>query len=133
MDARNRPGGIVLNPLVFIVDNGKRLSELTIAIARSGIEVLQCSSISDLQKLCQERNRGVVMLDLDDPCVTNRMLGEIARKCPILRIIGVSDRLFHPEFKEAMRSYLYACMSKPVDMEELMYLVKSVFRDLTTT
>jgi len=73
------------------------------------------------------------MLDLDNPCVTNRMLREIARRCPSLKIIGVSGRLFHPEFKEAMRSYLYACMAKPVDVEALMYLVNSVFRDSTPT
>jgi DNA-binding NtrC family response regulator len=120
-------------PIGFHSRQRQTVIRLTIAIARSGIEVLQCLSVSDLQNPSQERTRGVVILDLDDPCVTNRMLGEITRKCPILKIIGVSGRLFHPEFKEAMRSYLYACMSKPVDVEELMYLVKSVFRDLTTT
>jgi DNA-binding NtrC family response regulator len=131
---RDCAGRIILNPLVVIVENDtKQLSELTTSLAAKGIEVLQCSSISDLERLIQENHIGVAVLDLDNGRVTNRVLREITRKCPSLKIIAVSGRSFHPELEEAMRSYLYACMSKPVDVENLMYLVESIFRDLPPT
>jgi DNA-binding NtrC family response regulator len=123
-----------VKPFVVMVENGtKQPPELMDVLGASGMEVLRCAYMRDLEKLCQEGHFGVLILDLDNSLFTNRVLREIARKCPCLKIIGISGRFFHPELEEAMRSYLYACISKPVDMEELIYLVKSIFRNLTQT
>jgi DNA-binding NtrC family response regulator len=117
-----------LNPLVFIVEDGTtQLSELATTLAAGTVDVLQCSSISDLEKLCLTNDHAAVVLDLDNVRVTNPVLREITRKCPCLRIIAVSGRLFHPELEESMRSYLYACMSKPVDVDDLLYWSKVSF------
>jgi len=115
--------------VIFVATGNDQLPELTTAFAENGIRVLRCSSIPDAERLCRENDRAVVVLDLDKVPVTNRALKELSAKCPSVPIIGVADRRFHPELKEAMRSYLYACMCKPVDVEELMYLVKSIFQD----
>jgi len=106
-------------------------SELVTALAASGIEVLLCRSISVVEKLCHEDDLGVVILGLDDPRVNNRVLRDLKRKRPALHIIGISSRAFHPELKDAISNYIYACLRKPVDFDELIYLLKSI--SFTTT
>jgi len=66
-----------------------------------------------------------VILDLDSLPVDNRLLRNLRRKDPSVRIIVLSSRRFHPELEEAMSTHIYACLSKPVDSEELIYWLKS--------
>lgn len=113
--------------VILVETTGEQPPELTTSLEASGFQVVSCCSIPDLEKHSQENDLGVVILDLDDPLVSNRVLRDVKRKRPALQIIGVSSRPFHPELKEALAHYLYACLCKPVDPEELIYLVKSIF------
>jgi len=51
----------------------------------------------------------------------------------INRAMAVSGRPFHPELKEALATYICACLCKPVDLDEPIYLVKSIFCTATTS
>ncbi len=126
--SKNRPERIILKQSIILVDSGREsLPEVATTLEASGFQVLQCRSTSDLGKLGRKSDRRVVILDLDDALINNRVLKDVKRKRPAMQIIGISRRPFHPELKEAMRSYIYACMSKPMDAEELIYLVKGLF------
>jgi DNA-binding NtrC family response regulator len=122
-----------LGQSIILLDPGTELPEMAATLEATGFRVSMCRSTSDLERLIRRKSGGVVILDLDNPLFNNRTLGGMKRKHPALQMIGVSSRPFHPELKEAMSSYLYACISKPVDVEELTYLVKAIFRDLTPT
>ncbi|MBI4963763.1 MAG: response regulator [Desulfomonile tiedjei] len=117
-------------PIILVGTSKKQSSELATTLEANGFQVLRYRSISDLEKLGQEKDRLVVILDLDKASVSNRVLRNLKRKRPALQIIGISSLPFHPELGEAISSYLFACISKPVDTEELMYLLKSIVRDL---
>jgi DNA-binding NtrC family response regulator len=99
----------------------------------SGFQVLPCRSISDLENLCGEDDLGVVILDLDNPLVNNRVLRDLKQKRPAMQLIGISSRVFHPELKDAISKYMYACLCEPLDPEELIYLVKSIFCNATNS
>ncbi len=116
-----------MNSAVIFVESGRRQRpELKASLEANGFQVLPCRSILDLEKLCREEDRGVVILDLDAPVMNNRVLRDVKRKRPALQIIGTSSRSFHPELKEAFSSHIYACLCGPIDPEELIYLVKSI-------
>lgn len=112
---------------IILLDPDTEQPELATTLEATGFRVLQCRSTADLERLIRKRNCGLVILDLDNPLFDNRVLGAMKRKHPALQIIGVSSRPFHPELKEALMSYIYACISRPVDPDELNYLVKSIF------
>ncbi len=114
-------------PVILVETIEEQPPELVTSLEANGFQVLPCCSISDMEKLSQESDLGVVILDLDDPYISNRVLRDVKKKRPALQIIGVSSRPFHPELKEAIANYMYACLCKPVDPEELIYLVKSIF------
>jgi DNA-binding NtrC family response regulator len=117
----------ILGQSIILFDPGTEQPELAKTVEATGFLVLECRSISDMERLIRKKNCGLVIVDLDNPLVNNRVLGGMKRQHPALQIIGVSSRPFHPELKEALMSYIYACISKPVDLDELNYLVKSIF------
>lgn len=117
-----------MSPSVILVETGRvQPTELKVSLETNGFQVLPCHSIPDLEILCQESRLGVVILDLDNPLVNNRVLRDLKRKCPGMYLIGISERLVHPELKEAISNHIYACLCEPIDPEELIYLVKSIY------
>lgn len=83
-------------------------------------------SLDDVQQYMRGRDRGVLIVDLDTEQVTNTALRELKRKHTIT-IIALSGKHLHPDLEESLRHHIYACLGKPVDPDELSYMLKSVF------
>jgi len=84
-------------------------------------------SVKDLSEFIQEGQCGLLILDLDTIDVDKTLFRKLKRTKPSLCIVGLSSRSFHPELEEAMSSHIYACLGKPLDEEELLYWVKSLY------
>ena len=54
------------------------------------------------------------------------MLRDLKKK-HYITIIAVSERKLHPELAESMGSHIFASLVKPVDPDDLEYLLKGVF------
>jgi DNA-binding NtrC family response regulator len=83
-------------------------------------------SLAGLLRHIEDSSCHAVILDLDSIPVDNRFIRNLCRKNPELCVIGISSRTFHPELEEAMRTHISACLSKPVNEEELIYWLKSI-------
>ena len=70
-----------------------------------------------------------LILSLDTTAVTNKIFRELKTKKPRLNIIALSKRQFHPELEEALREYISVCLAKPVDSDELVYWLKTIFEN----
>jgi DNA-binding NtrC family response regulator len=70
-----------------------------------------------------------IILNLDNVSVTNKILKDLKRKNPMINIIGLSKRQFHPELEEALREYISVCLAKPVDPDELTYWLKTIYEN----
>ena len=84
-------------------------------------------SVNNLSEFIQKDHCGLLILDLDTIEVDKNLFRKLKRTKPSLSIVGLSSRSFHPELQEAMSSHIYACLSKPLDEEELIFWVKSLF------
>ncbi|MDH3572700.1 MAG: response regulator [Desulfobacteraceae bacterium] len=84
-------------------------------------------SVNNLSEFIREGHCGLLILDLDTIEVDKNLFRKLKRTKPSLSIVGLSSRSFHPELQEAMSSHIYACLSKPLDEEELIFWVKSLF------
>jgi len=93
-------------------------------------QVTPMYSLPDLERSLQGQGKGysVVIIDLDTLPVDMNLFRRFKRIKPTLNIIGLSSRPFHPELEEAMTRHIYACLSKPVDEDELDFWIKSLFR-----
>jgi len=87
---------------------------------------LRLESIDDVPQYMQGRESGVLILDLDSEPITNASLREL-KKNHSLTIIALSREQFHPRLEEALRHHIYACLGKPADPDELLYVLKSIF------
>lgn len=83
-------------------------------------------SLADLEKHLARQQSGVVILDLDTVPVDNHFFRDLKKRHRGLCILGVSSLPYHPGLAEAMASYIYACLAKPLDMEELGYWLRSI-------
>lgn len=87
-----------------------------------------CSfTLREIEAVLQEPGCRLVIFDLDTIPLDNRALKEFKKFHEDLSILAVSERSFHPELKESMTNHIYACLNKPVDADELIYCVNSIF------
>jgi len=121
------------DPIVVIDTEMTHCGAICKMLQAHGYRGIQAQSIADLPNLIQKSGSRAVIWNLDTVPVENREFRNLKKKHPGLYILAVSDRVFHPELKEAMTTYIYACLGKPVDPDDLIYLVKSIFRNATNS
>jgi len=100
--------------------------EIQGALKNNNFNTVMTNSITDLEKAMKGADVEVLVLDLDTVPIENRFLRNLKKQQPAMSIIGLSTRSFHPELKEAMRKHIYACLTKPVDPDELVYWIHSI-------
>jgi DNA-binding NtrC family response regulator len=86
----------------------------------------ELSSMGDVSGYMHSRDKGVLIVDIDTEQVTNAVLRELKKKHH-LTIIALSGEHLHPDLEESLRNHIYACLRKPADPDELLYLLRSVF------
>lgn len=116
-------------PIIVIIADKKQAAELGTVLETQNYRSVQSKLLTHLERLVREHSCRAVILDLDTVPVDNRTLRELTRAYPGIRVLAVSGRRLHPELKEALSSHIYACLCKPVDPDELIYWLKSVFSD----
>ena len=87
------------------------------------------NSLARMDRYVTETDCRAVVLNLDNISVTNKMLRDLKRKKPSISIIAHSKRQFHPELEESLREYISVCLTEPVDADELIYWLKTVFEN----
>ncbi|MDR3553373.1 MAG: response regulator [Syntrophobacteraceae bacterium] len=105
------------------LDEGRRLCAI---LKGRHYDAAPIDSLDALTTAARQRSCRCVILDLDTLSVDNRFIRNLLRDNPDLCVIGTSSRTFHPELEEAMRTHIFACLSKPVDEDELIYWLKII-------
>ena len=86
-------------------------------------------SYPDLLNLVQGTDSRVVIVDLDTVPIDNRTIRELVLKYPGTYLLCLSKDRFHPHLKEALCYHIYACLNKPVDLDELFYWLRSIYEN----
>ena len=90
---------------------------------------VEMNKMVDLEPYLRASDCRAVILNLDNIRVTNQALRELKRKKPDASIIVLSERQFHPELEEAFRDYISVCLKQPLDPDELVYWLRSIFEN----
>ncbi|MGA2228651.1 MAG: hypothetical protein ABSH41_29810 [Syntrophobacteraceae bacterium] len=113
--------------IAVVQGNNEEREDLCAELREHLFQVASFPSLADFEQ--GERNFAVVIFDLNSLPVTNQLLQEYSKTMPGLYMIAVSSRTFHPELREAMTTCLTACLTKPVDLNELVYLLKGILME----
>jgi len=89
-------------------------------------------SLKDLEQELHKDPEVAVILDLDTVPVTSQFLRGLRKIHPQLHMLGVSKLSYHPGLEEVIGSHLFACLVKPLDVEELSFWLKSITENLSS-
>jgi len=112
--------------ILMLATDTELFEEVRRALKNENTHMVNTNSITDLEKTVKSTDIEVLVLDLDTLPIENRFIRNLKKQQPAMTIIGLSDRSFHPELKEAMRKHIYACLCKPIDPDELVYWINSI-------
>jgi DNA-binding NtrC family response regulator len=112
--------------IVILDANKKNCRELCAMLDEQNYNIVPKHSLNDLSEFIHDISCQLLILDLDSISVDKNLFRKLKKNNPKLYIVGLSSRPFHPELEEAMSHHIYACLSKPVDEEELVYWIKSL-------
>ena len=85
--------------------------------------------LADLEGHFEKGGYLAVILDIDSVPVDNRVIRKLTMKFPEVCFLCTSKDRFHPELKDAICYHIYACLTKPVEPDEIFYLLRSVYED----
>ena len=115
--------------IVVVGADNKQTRELLTQLQRWKYQTVAVHSLADLTQYVQKSSCRAVIIDLDNLPVVENFFRDLKEMYPSLNIMGLSSRSFHPELEEAISNYIFACLRKPVDTDELSYLLKSIYEN----
>lgn len=122
---------IMKKPGIAIIDadtqNGRQFCTL---LEKLNYSASLFNSLEDLEGYLERDSEIAVILDLDSIVIQSQAIRGLKKRHPHLHILGVSKLLLHPGMEELIGSHLYACLVKPLDKEELLFLLKSIAGNL---
>ena len=107
----------------------KEARELCRIVEECSFRADSSKSLAEFKESPIEEKRFIVLLDLDSIGVDGPSLKKLKRDYPSATIMTVSSARLHPHLKEAFETDIYASLAKPVDRDELIFLVESVIKD----
>lgn len=119
-----------METLIAIVDpSGSEWNQIARILKEHGYDALSTVEIASLDRLMEETECRVVIVDLDYCPADNRFFRLLKTTRPEVTIFAISDRPFHPELKEALATHICACLRKPLDVDELVFWLKAILPD----
>ena len=108
------------------IDSSRELKDI---LTVQGYPATLVNKLSSLKKLIETNQFVAVILDIDSVPVDNRTIRDLALKYPGFCFLCTSRDRFHPELKDAICYHIYACLNKPIDPDELIFWIKSIYEE----
>jgi DNA-binding NtrC family response regulator len=95
-------------------------------LSRQDYKAQRVGSLTELRHTLAKEKFMAVFMDIDSVAVDNRVIREFAANFPATPFLCISRERVHPELKDAIRNHIYACLTKPVDMDEITYWLRCI-------
>jgi DNA-binding NtrC family response regulator len=119
-------------PQVLVIDGDKHHAQQLCDLLRGlNYSVSLIHSLKDLEHESYKDLELAVILDLDTVPVNNQFFRDLKKLHPRFQMLGVSKLSYHPGLEEVIGSHLFACLVKPLDVEELSFWLKSIGENLS--
>lgn len=115
------------NQKVILIANGdgRTREELKVILANKGYGVLTAKDKEEAISRLKEESCHCILMNLHLPGVNGLVVLKEAKKIyPDICVIVMNDYEMSETLKETTKLYAYACIKKPVDVDELVTLLK---------
>ena len=90
----------------------------------------QCErSYAELDAQLQMNAFAAVIMDIDSFAVDNQSIRHLAFAYPDTPILCISKNRLHPELSDSIQNHIFACLTKPIDQDELGYWLNCIRKD----
>jgi DNA-binding NtrC family response regulator len=118
------------NKVVFVVNaDSEDSSGISRLIGEAGCRAQTVGLPADLKDLLTDSACTAVIIDIDSVAVDNRTIRELTSAFPAIPFLCISKERLHPELKDSIRDHIYACLTKPIDPDELNYWLRCIRED----
>ncbi len=115
--------------IVVLDADQKQCQGLCLDLEKNRYAASPMYSIENLVECLNETDYLAVIVDIDTIAIDNRTVRELTIKYPSVYFFCLSKDRFHPELKDAICYHIYACLNKPVDLDELFYWLRSIYEN----
>jgi DNA-binding NtrC family response regulator len=106
---------------------------ISLLLKETDFKIQSVASLTELKKKMKDASFFAVIMDLDSVALDNRSIRDLAYAYPTTPFLCISKERFHPELKDSIRDHIYACLTKPIDPDELGYWLKCIREDEADT
>jgi len=103
--------------------------ELSLLLTKQNFRTTPVYSFEDLKKYLKNYECLSAILNINNLSVDNRDIRDLTLKNPGVYFLGLTDKRFNPELKESICYHIFACLTIPVDPDELFYWIKAIKED----
>ena len=100
--------------------------DVTAFLRETGRDVVHADAWEKIGTALGGSGFSFVLLDLDTLPVSNVVIRAFKRKFPQIPMLAMSWQNFHPDLKESLSTSVNACLSKPVDPDELEFWLENL-------
>ena len=112
---------------ILVIDaNKKQCRELCGMLESGRFKAMPLSSSASLQERIEETECQAIFWDIDTVKADNRIIRDLTIKFPGVYFFCLSKHPFHPELQDAIRYRIYACINRPIDLDELFFWLRSI-------
>jgi two-component system, NtrC family, response regulator GlrR len=115
---------------VFIVNaDPAESADISLQLQAAGCVTQAAGSPAELRNQLSEKSCIAVIMDIDSVAVDNRTIRDLVSAFPTIPFLCISKERFHPELRDSIRNHIYACLTKPIDPDELTYWLRCIRAD----
>lgn len=115
--------------ILILSTDEKECEDLGKVLETRGYHLITVRTLPDIEHYFHKHQCRLVFLDLDSVPLDNRTIRQVTLENPGLYLLALSRDLYHPELKESIGCHIYACINKPMDPEEIFYLIESIYNE----
>jgi DNA-binding NtrC family response regulator len=119
----------VENNVIIVGNNHEEWLSIRDHLIPQGYAIHLSSSLDEMEHRLGEIACLAAIIDIDSIEVDNHTIRRLTISYPGTSLLCVSLDKFHPELKDAICYHIYACLNKPVDLEELLYWLQCIRDD----
>lgn len=116
--------------VILISRKNNELEEIKRLLSKNNYEYHCLESIDQIDAALSQISSNCIVFDLDSIDVDNRTIRELTLDYPAVYFLCMSKDRFHPELKDAICYHIYACLTKPIDFDELLYWLRCIETEL---
>jgi DNA-binding NtrC family response regulator len=125
----NKPNKIEPKMVLLMNAEPEEGASISRILKDAGFAERTVASPAELKSKLQEDAFLAVILDIDSVAMDNPTIKKLATEFPATPFLCVSRERLHPELRESILSHIYACLTKPIDPDELRYWLKCIQED----